>query len=334
MQKIDLVYMWVDGNDKNWQKEKTKHLIAEGGTENLPADATVEARWRDNDELKYALRSAEKYVPWINHIYIITGFNQVPKWLNIHHPKLTIVPHDAIMPAYSIPTFCSDNIEMCIGNISKLSEYFLLANDDMFFNRPLAPNFFFDKYNRAIFRYHKSHTKQKNIGFIIENESDYWQRLTLAQQKIYTVFKKNVNKYIPSHGIDPYIKSTLRNCRLHPMIKRDIDLQLFDKFRQGNHLQRLLFNLYDKIHGKAKFVRVRNYKQTHNKIWNKIYNTLHCHSLRNSPCYCTDVTVANLYTNNPPIVCINDTVMTTDEMRANNKKWLEWKFPNKSSFEK
>lgn len=29
-----------------------------------------------------------------------------------------------------------------------------------------------------------------------------------------------------------------------------------------------------------------------------------------------------------------DCSATTDEMRARNKKWLEWKFPEKSSFEK
>lgn len=334
MQKIDLVYMWVDGNDPKWKREKEKYLATERCKTNLPPDATVDARWRDNDELKYALRSAEKYVPWINHIYIITGFNQVPKWLNTAHPKITIIPHQDIMPNYAMPTFCSDNIEMCIANILNLAEHFLLSNDDMFFARPLAPSFFFDSKNRAIFRYHKSHKFIRRIGFALENQTDYRQRLTIAQQQIYKTFNKKLFTYLPSHGIDPYIKSTIINCRNHPLIKRDIDLQLFDKFRHGNQIQRIIFNLYDKIHGTAKFIRTRNYKQTKSKLWNKIYNALHWRCIKNSPCYCTDAYNANLYKRTPPIVCINDTATTTDEMRENNRKWLEWKFPEKSSFEK
>ena len=335
MRKIDLVYMWVDGNDKNWQKEKSKYLIAEGGVENLPADSVVEARWRDNDELKYALRSAEKYVPWINHIYIVTGFNQVPEWLNAKHPKITIVSHDTIMPECAIPTFNSTSIEMCIANIPGLSEYFLLSNDDMFFNRPLTPDFFFDSKNRAILRYNKRHKKIKNIGFDLETvNGDYQQILILSQYKIYTTFHKKVYKYIHSHGIDPYIKSNIKNVLAHPLLEHEIKNLTNYKFRHACQIHRLIFDLYGIIHGTTVPQRCHCIKQTHNKLWNKIYNTLHRLSLQNSPCYCTDVTVANLYTNNPPIVCINDTVMTTEDMRVNNKKWLNWKFPKKSSFEK
>lgn len=46
----------------------------------------------DNDELKYSLRSVEKYMPWFNHIYLVTN-GQVPHWLNLTHPKLTVVTH-------------------------------------------------------------------------------------------------------------------------------------------------------------------------------------------------------------------------------------------------
>ena len=31
MQKIDLVYLWVDGNDPKWRREKTKYLNLSGG---------------------------------------------------------------------------------------------------------------------------------------------------------------------------------------------------------------------------------------------------------------------------------------------------------------
>ena len=72
--KIDLVYMWVDGNDKKWQESKNYWLKKIKNETTVPSDSITTARWRDNDELKYSLRSAEMFAPWINHIYIVTGF--------------------------------------------------------------------------------------------------------------------------------------------------------------------------------------------------------------------------------------------------------------------
>ena len=72
---IDLVYMWVDGNDPVWQQKKQQYnptITAE------TVQTAGEARWRDNDELLYSLRSVEKNAPWINHIYIITD-GQCPR---------------------------------------------------------------------------------------------------------------------------------------------------------------------------------------------------------------------------------------------------------------
>ena len=72
MQKIDIVYLWVDGSDKKWLAEKNKWLKKLFNITNTNTDAE---RYRDNGELKYSLRSIEKYIPWVNHIYIITDFN-------------------------------------------------------------------------------------------------------------------------------------------------------------------------------------------------------------------------------------------------------------------
>ena len=120
----------------------------------------------------------------------------------------------------------------------------------------------------------------------------------------------------------------------HPLLEHEINNLINYKFRHACQIHRLIFDVYGVIHGTTIPQRCHCLKQTHNKLWNKIYNTLHRRSLINSPCYCTDVNTVDLYKNNPPIVCINDTDMTTDEIRKNNKKWLRWKFPNKSSFEK
>ena len=113
--KIDVVYLWVDGNDKKWQQEKNKwlkkyHIVS--------SDSSNKARWRNNDELKYSLRSIGKNIPWVNHIYIITGFNQVPKWLNTTNSRITIIPHSEIMPKNAIPTFNSNAIALRQSKLS------------------------------------------------------------------------------------------------------------------------------------------------------------------------------------------------------------------------
>ena len=93
--KIDMVYLWVDGNDENWLKEKNKWAkklnIKNNPHQNNPC------RFIDNEELKYSLRSLEMYAPWINKIFIITN-GQIPSWLDTSHPKIKIIRHDEIIP--------------------------------------------------------------------------------------------------------------------------------------------------------------------------------------------------------------------------------------------
>lgn len=44
-------------------------------------------------ELRYSLRSLEKHAPWVQHVYIITN-GQIPYWLNLDNPWVTIVTHE------------------------------------------------------------------------------------------------------------------------------------------------------------------------------------------------------------------------------------------------
>ncbi|NLO71553.1 MAG: hypothetical protein GX102_11570 [Porphyromonadaceae bacterium] len=46
---IDLVYLWVDGNDPEWLVKKRKYLENKTG---LKIEATSKARIADNEELK------------------------------------------------------------------------------------------------------------------------------------------------------------------------------------------------------------------------------------------------------------------------------------------
>ncbi len=328
--KIDIVYLWVDGGDKKWAQQKDEWFRKITGHDPIISAANGAERWRDNGELKHSLRSVEMFAPWVNHIYIITGFGQVPKWLNTKHPKITIVPHEQIMPESAIPTFNATSIEMCIPNIPGLSEHFLLLNDDMFFNRKLTPDYFFDTRGRAIMRY-ASAKKHKNNP---ENLDTYSQTLIYSAKLIADTFNnKRVYKYRPSHGIDPYIKSSWIACRQYPLLTHEIDSTINQKFRTHNQVQRLMFNLYDLVHGTAVFVHSRARKCGNHKILDWLYNTIHWRTVRNSPVVFTDCRTTRPALERAPIFCINDAPDSDETILRANLEFMAERFPNKSQYE-
>ena len=50
------------------------------------------SRFEDNEELRYSLRSVEKFAPWVRHVFIVTN-GQIPSWLNLASPRVTLVTH-------------------------------------------------------------------------------------------------------------------------------------------------------------------------------------------------------------------------------------------------
>ena len=101
------------------------------------------SRFADNEELRYSLRSVEKYAPWIRNIIIVTN-GQIPSWLNLDHPRVRIVTHMELFSNKShLPTFSSPAIETHIHKIPGLSKKFIYMNDDVFFGDYVWPDDFF-----------------------------------------------------------------------------------------------------------------------------------------------------------------------------------------------
>ncbi|XP_060599463.1 N-acetylglucosamine-1-phosphotransferase subunits alpha/beta-like [Ruditapes philippinarum] len=61
-------------------------------------------RCRDWRNLRYALRSVEKYADWINHVFLVTN-GQVPNWLNTGYHKVSIVKHSIRFGAKKVPNY-------------------------------------------------------------------------------------------------------------------------------------------------------------------------------------------------------------------------------------
>ncbi|RXM30188.1 N-acetylglucosamine-1-phosphotransferase subunits alpha/beta [Acipenser ruthenus] len=101
------------------------------------------SRFEDNEELRYSLRSVERHAPWVRHIFIVTN-GQIPSWLNLDNPRVTVVAHKDIFHNEShLPTFSSPAIESHIHRIPGLSQKFIYLNDDVMFGKEVWPDDFY-----------------------------------------------------------------------------------------------------------------------------------------------------------------------------------------------
>ncbi|MFC9352672.1 stealth conserved region 3 domain-containing protein [Arthrobacter sp. NPDC057013] len=135
---IDMVFSWVDGTSPEYIAARRARMagavVGEGDDH--------EARYRQINELKYALRSVYMFAPWVRRIFIATD-SPAPEWLN-DHPSVTIVRSEEFFADPSVlPTHNSQAVECQLHHIEGLSEHFLYSNDDMFFGRPVGPDMFF-----------------------------------------------------------------------------------------------------------------------------------------------------------------------------------------------
>ncbi|XP_068611095.1 N-acetylglucosamine-1-phosphotransferase subunits alpha/beta [Brachionichthys hirsutus] len=101
------------------------------------------SRFEDNEELRYSLRSVERHAPWVRHVFIVTN-GQIPSWLNLDNPRVTVVTHRDIFQNQShLPTFSSPAIETHMHRIPGLSQKFIYLNDDVMFGKDVWPDDFY-----------------------------------------------------------------------------------------------------------------------------------------------------------------------------------------------
>lgn len=136
---VDIVYTWVNGDDPAHAARRAAWLPGQG---KLHENALDPARFRDNEDLRYSLRSLEQFAPWARSVILVTD-RQKPSWLKEDHPKIRIVDHSEIIPERFLPTFNSHVIEAYLHTIPGLAEHFIYMNDDFFLGRACGKNEFF-----------------------------------------------------------------------------------------------------------------------------------------------------------------------------------------------
>ena len=311
--KIDLVYLWVDDKDEEWQK-KRRFWANKLGV--VSSEENSDCRYSNNDELKYSLRSAEMYAPWINKIFIVTD-GQTPEWLDTNHPKIRIVDHKDIMPEDCLPCFNSAAIEACIDNIPDLSEYFLYANDDMFFASPVGPDYFFDKNNNPIVNLRPRQWElAKNL---------YMQRI------LYTInifqeqhkLSKTLLRTEPYHCIDAYRKSYFKDCKKD--FENEFKTLITKRFRTKDTIQRIIFSLYQLENSPSTLVlNPEIAKQEFHKQVDNLYLNLTDENLIKD----------RIKNQSPKLLCINDNDIAKKIERKRLRGILSNLFPKKAEWEK
>lgn len=140
---IDVVYTWVDGGDPDWRRRKERALAENPWVREVNGQAANDSRWTSRDELRWSMRALHAFAPWVRHVHLVTD-EQVPPWLDLDHPRLTVVGHEEIFgDTGALPTFNSQAIESRLHRIPGLAEHFLYLNDDVILARPVTPDLFF-----------------------------------------------------------------------------------------------------------------------------------------------------------------------------------------------
>lgn len=272
--KIDFVILWVNGDDKNWQKEYLKHRGAKGGETDL-------FRYRDWGFLPFWFRAIENYTPWVNKIHFITC-GHTPDWLNVNHPKLNLVEHRDYIDSEFLPTFNSNVIELNLHKIESLTEKFVLFNDDTFVINKVKPEFFFKNNLPMDFATQNIQTGLGISNTIINNlvilNKSFTKKEVLKKYffKFFNI-KYGVNLlrslavlpwprfsgFKDPHLPQPFLKSTF--IEIWDKYPKELESTSNNKFRSCNDLSQYLMRYWQLVSGKftptksnGKFLEIDN----------------------------------------------------------------------------
>ncbi len=327
--KIDFVVTWVDGSDKEWQKERNRYAGKD------PEDL-ADYRFRDWDNLKYWFRGVEKYAPWVNNVYFVTN-GQKPEWLNTDNSKLKWIKHEDFIPKEYLPTFSSHPIELNIHRIKGLSEHFVYFNDDMFLTNFVSmEDFFLNNLPRYFAQLDINLNDDEQFEHIILNVSQFVNRylklddaISRDKSKWYDnthSFKKKIKNYFFSrfhrlsainnlHLPSPLCKSTLEE--LWELCPADFERTCKNKFRNVQDINQYVFSWYDILRGK--FMSFNPNCGNYFVLGDDDEKTSNC-----------------IKSNSYKMICLNDTHVVKDFNYS--KKIINDAFehilPDKSSFEK
>ncbi|WP_198928473.1 stealth family protein [Tersicoccus sp. Bi-70] len=240
---IDIVFSWVNGSDAELLARRASYLpgavLGEGDD--------AEARYRQIDELRYALRSVHMFAPWIRRIFLCTD-SALPEWLDAENPAITVVrAEDHFADPSVLPVFNSQAIEAQLQNIEGLSEYFLYSNDDMFFGRPISPDLFFSP--GGITKFIEASTRI-GLGDNHLDRSGFENAARVNRRLLYEKFGRITTRHL-EHTAAPMRKSVLRE--MEHEFSTDFAETAASRFRAKDNISvtNSLYHYYALLTGRA-----------------------------------------------------------------------------------
>lgn len=292
---MDIIITYVNGLDPIWQKDYEKYT-------NKPL---LEKRFRDWGTLKYLLRGIEKYMPFIQNVYlVISHISQVPEWVD--KSKLNVVLHKDFVPAEFLPTFNCNPLEMHLHRISGLSEEYIYFNDDTYPIDYLKPEDFYE--NGKITTGFTRHLLASGMFKKICHNSDSIARKALGMKSSHFFMR-------PQHICSPMLKSECE--KLYNSVEKEIKDSITIT-REENNLNQYMF---------------LDYLYYQDKAINRKQSKKHFSVAVTSP---KSISKFIQYPDKK-LICINDVSISEKrytEIRAAILDSFEKKFPNPSKFEK
>ena len=314
--QVDIVYLWVDSNDKNWQEKRRRSFeeFLKSNRDDIARYANTDGRFRDNGELIFNLRCLEKFFPNHGQVYIVTD-EQRPSWL-ADNKRVTVIDHKSIIPKKINPIFASAHIESFIHHIPNLSENFFYLNDDIFFGMPVNKNWWFDE-GLKYFYDNEPHEEYVELQSMLLSPINSSIQSKLWLKERYANYKHQ--NIALAHAPRPYKKSLLLEIE-----KEAIDL--FNKVRSNN------FRSWKTPAVLVDFVP--RWLEHHGYAKISSSNSLYIESGSNEIEIELDLLKQKF--GKIPFFCINDTCDNADALDERLqlvRKQMETLLPNKSNFE-
>ena len=337
MEKIDFVVTWLDSSDPEWQKQYEYYKTGAKGDKG-------KARYREMNIFQYWFRAVERYAPWVNKVYLVTN-GKFPDWINEDNPKLVLVKHEDYIPKECLPTFNSCAIELHFHRIKGLSEHFVYFNDDILLNGPVTPDYFFKEglpcdYNKETCLNVPIYTKTERFSIYMSMLADIG--IVNAHFNRWETVRQSPRRWFGPHlGLKGLVMSAV-------LMKQ----RLFVGFSNYHTEQAYLKSTFEDVWEKEPEFLASSCTRFREDVianpylfryWQLAKNTFYPKKRRFATFHFFDRSVADgihktLFNPNIASICVNDSSLCPDDdfdyIDSHLTKWLEEKFPEKSSFEK
>lgn len=320
---IDIVITWVDGNDE--ERNKLREIYKKK-QDNIKKEAVSSRRYVNHDELKYLLRSIDRYIPWIHRIHVISSDQPPPDWLmpnetlgfdfdintkekTANKPILRWVNDRTILKENCLPTFNSHALESAIHRLDELTEHFLYFCDDMFVTHPFQPSNIFT--NQGIPKVCAHYwTRPYRLDPCVNSQT--WRKIWSEMSIQYPTKKKWMNNHVAT----PLTKQLMIDAEKY--WGNDWLLTQSNKFRSGHDVQ--------PIAAAVIFGQVNNEIIKNEEIISKFIMFMDYHFLNRA-------NMAFALSAKPHLLCINDDIEQPEKFSEQWDYYLNILWPFHSNWE-